>query len=149
MAPRSCAHSGCESSIPRRQAACASQRHVQIGCGHGGEVLRDVLLRVGVVLAAQLRVDGGGLIGGHARAAAESHVLLRMRHAGKSRRRLVAADQKVRLDGHHRRQRVGDDDDAHAIGQGFAHNLSLGLGEGCGQMQRNDDEQKQQGKNVF
>ena len=39
------------------------QRDVEVGGGHGREVLRDVLLRVGVAVAAELREDRGRLIG--------------------------------------------------------------------------------------
>ena len=60
------------------------QRHIHVRRGNGREVLRDVLLRVGVVFAAQQRIDGRRLVGGHPRAAAERHVLLGVRHARKS-----------------------------------------------------------------
>ena len=78
------------------------ERHVQVGRWHGGKVLGNVLLRVGVVFASQLRINRRRLIGRHARAAAKGHVLLRVGHARKSRRRLVAAHQKIRLHGDHR-----------------------------------------------
>jgi hypothetical protein len=59
------------------------ESHVKIGGGNGGEILGDILLRIGIVPAAQLGVDGGGLIRGHAGAAAKCHVLLSMGRPGK------------------------------------------------------------------
>ncbi len=93
---------------------------VEIGGGQRGVVLGDVLLGIRIVVAAQLRVDGSGLIGGHAAASAEGHVLLGVRHSGETVRRFIAADHEVGLDGDHGRQRIPDDDHVHAVGQGGA-----------------------------
>ena len=91
------------------------QGDVEVGGGHGGKVLRDVLLRIGVVLAAKLGIDGGGLVGRHAGAAAKRHVLLGVGHAGETIGRLIAADQQVGLDGNHGGERVAQDDNLHAV----------------------------------
>jgi hypothetical protein len=102
------------------------ERHVNVRRRHRLKVLRDVLLRVGVVIAAHQREDGGRLVGAHAFAAAERHMLLRVRHARKTVGRLIAADHKVGLHRHHRRQRVADDHHAHAIRQSRASGRSIG-----------------------
>ncbi len=93
------------------------ERHLEIRRRNGGEILSDGLLRVGVVIAAELRVNGGGLIGVHAGAAAKCHVLLCVRHPRKARRRLLAAHQEIQFDRDHRRQSVADDHHAQAVRQ--------------------------------
>ena len=67
--------------MPLQTRGLGLQRDIQICRRHGGEILGDVLLRVGVVLAAQFGIHGGRLIGAHSGAAAKRHVLLGMRHA--------------------------------------------------------------------
>ena len=91
------------------------QSDVEVGRRDRGEVLRDDLLGVGIVVAAQLRVDRGGLVGGHAGASAERHVLFSVGHAGEPVRRLVAADNEVGLDGDDGRKRVAHQHNAHAV----------------------------------
>ena len=102
------------------------QRHVHVGRRNGGEVLRDVLLRVRVVFAAQQRIDGRRLVGGHAGAAAEHHVLLRVRHARKAVWRLVAAHDEIGFNGGNRGERVADDDHLGAVVERGARNVGGG-----------------------
>ena len=92
------------------------QSHIQVGGGNGSEVLRDILLRIGIVPATQLSVDGGGLIRSHAGAAAKGHVLLGMGRAGKAGRRLIPADLEVQLDRDHGRQGIAHDDHLQTVG---------------------------------
>ena len=92
------------------------QRDVEI---FGGTVKRycvSAFARVGVEVAAHDAADIGELVGGEPGAAAEHHVFLRMRGAGKSVRRFVGADEIVHRGRHDRRQRVAHDDDAQAVG---------------------------------
>ena len=103
------------------------ERHVEVGCGNRGEVLGDVLLGVRVVLAAELGVDGRGLVGGHAGAAAEGHVFLGVGHAGEAVRGLIAADEEIHLHIDDWRQRVANDDHSQSVGQrGAATAVSSG-----------------------
>ena len=104
-----------------------SQRDFQVLRRHGDEILGDVLLRIGIGGAAQLRIDGGDLIPGQARAPAERHVLLRMRRSGEARGRFVAANQVVLLDGGHRRQRIAHDHHAQSVVQRSAHHRRGGV----------------------
>ena len=83
IAPRSSAHCSSESSTSCMQAESSRKRDFQIPRRHGDEVLSDVLLRVRVLAAAQLRIDRRNLIRAQARASAKRHVLLRMGHSGK------------------------------------------------------------------
>jgi hypothetical protein len=91
------------------------QGDVEIGRGYGGEVLGDVLLRVRVVAAAELRVDRRGLIGGHAGAAAKGHVLFCVRRAGEAGRGFVAANFEVEFHRHDGRQRIAHDHHLQAV----------------------------------
>ena len=61
-------------------------------------------------------IDGGGLVGGHAGAAAKGHVFLGVGHAGKVRGGLIAADHVIGFDGDHGGEGVADDDDLQAVG---------------------------------
>ncbi len=92
-----------------------AKRDVEVGGRHRREVLRDVLLRVGVAEAAKLREDRGGLIGRYARAPSERHVLLRVRHPREAGRRLVRADEIVALDRHDRGQPIANDHDSETV----------------------------------
>ena len=100
------------------------QGHVQVGGGNGGEVLGDILLGVGIVPAAQLGVDGGGLIRGHAGAAAKGHVFLGVGRAWEAGRRLISADLEVQLDRDHGRQRIAHDDHLQTVGKGGAGDVT-------------------------
>ena len=71
------------------QAESTRKRDFQILRGNVDEVLGDVLLRIGVDRAAELRIDRGDLIGAQARASAEGHMFLRVRHSGEARRRIL------------------------------------------------------------
>ena len=93
------------------------ERNVQVRGGNGGEVLGDVLLRVGIVPAAQLGVDGGGLIRGHAGAAAKGHVFFGVGRSREAGRRLIPADLEVQLHRDHGRKRVAHDDHLQAVGE--------------------------------
>ncbi len=100
------------------------QGHIQVGGGNGGEVLGDILLGVGIVPAAQLGVDGGGLIGGHAGAAAKGHVFFGVGRAGKAGRGFVSADFEVQLHRDHGRQRIAHDDYLQTVGKGGAGDVA-------------------------
>ena len=93
------------------------QRHVKILGGRGEKILRDGLLRVGVVVAAHRGGRGGNLVGGQTGTAAKHHVFGGVRGAGKIGGTFVRADAII----HHRRddgrECVGDDDDLQAVGQ--------------------------------
>ena len=91
MAPFSCAHSDCESLDSRHAGGVDAQRQFEVGRGHGGEILGDGLLGIGIVVAAELGVDGGDLIARNAAASAKQHVLLGVGRAGKSGGRFLAA----------------------------------------------------------
>ncbi len=85
------------------------QRRLQIVGGHGEIVLRDRLLRVGVEVAAHRGGNLGQLVRRQARIPPKHHVLQRVRHAGKPRRRLVRPDPVIHDRRHHRRDRVAHD----------------------------------------
>ena len=73
------------------------------------------MLRVGVEVAAEQRRDRRDLIRGEfAGRTRRGHVFLGVRHARKSRRRVVAADQIIHLLGDHGRERIAHDHDAAA-----------------------------------
>ena len=78
------------------------QRDVEILGRHREQVLREILAGVGVELAAHQAADVGELNGGEPGAAAEHHVLLGVRGAGKPRRRLIRAREIVDRGGDHR-----------------------------------------------
>ena len=103
------------------------QRHVDVRRRHRLEILRDVLLRVRIVVAAHERKNCRRLIRRHPLAPAERHVLLRVRHARKSIRRLVATHEEVRFHRHHRRQRIADDHHPHPVGESGAGDGSLSI----------------------
>ena len=92
------------------------ESNVKICCRNSVKILGDVLLRVGVVLASELRINGRRLVCRQPCASAKRHVLLRMGHARKPWRRLIAADQEIRFHCNDRSQRVAENDDAHAVG---------------------------------
>ena len=69
--------------------------NVKIRCRNSNKILGDVLLRIGVVLAPELRINGRCLICRQTCTSAKRHVLLRMGHAGKPWRRLIAAHQEI------------------------------------------------------
>jgi hypothetical protein len=60
------------------------ERNIEIRSRNRGKILRNVLLRVGVVPAPELRIDGRRLVGRQTRASAKRHVLLGMGHPRKS-----------------------------------------------------------------
>ncbi len=122
------------------------ESNIKIRGGYGGEILGDVLLRIGIIPAAELGIDGGGLVGGHARAAAKCHVLLGMGGAREAGGRLIAADVKIQLDGRHRSQRIAHDDDLQAIGQrGSRDRAGAGSGVRKGGAGGKEEQQRQQG----
>jgi len=79
-----------------------------------------------IIVAAKQGVDRGGLIGGHAGASPEGHVLLRVRHAGKAGGGFIATDLEVSFYRDDRRQSVADDDHLSAIGQRGTSDIRLG-----------------------
>ena len=125
MAPRSWSQSSRGIEHAAHAHRLDMQRHVQVLGRHGEQILRQALARVGVEVAAHDAADIGELIGGQPRAAAEHHVFLRVRRAGKAGRRLVRADQVVHRGRDHRRQRIAHDDDAQTIGQRRAQNPGI------------------------
>ena len=100
--------------------------------GDRGEVLGNALLSVGIVLAAELGINRRCLIGVHALAAAECHVLLRVRHAREPRRGFIGADEVVFLDGDNRGQPVANNDDAHPVVQRGTGDVGLAGSGKCG-----------------
>ncbi len=78
--------------------------------GNGQVILRHDLLGVGVGIAPQGGTDCGELGGGKPRTPAEHHVFLGVCHPRESLGRLVGTGEVVDLRGHHRRERVPDDD---------------------------------------
>ena len=97
------------------QAASTRKRDFQILRGNGDEILRDGLLRIGVNRAAELRVDSGDLIGAQTRASAKGHVLLRVGHSGKARRRILPPCEIILLDSRNRRQRIAHNYNAESV----------------------------------
>ena len=91
------------------------QRHFEILRGYRDEVLRDGLLRIGVDRAAELRIDGGDLIGAQPRASAKRHMLLRVSHSGETGRRIMAAREVVLLDGRNRGERIAHNHHAQPV----------------------------------
>ena len=115
MAPRSSAHCSVGVLDILHARGIHAQGDLQILGRHGDEILGYILLRIGVLVAAQLRINGGDLVGAQARAAAERHVLLGVGHAGKTGGRFVAAGDVILLYGDDRRQRVAHDHHAQAV----------------------------------
>ena len=105
------------------------QRHVKIRRGHGKEILGYAFGRVGIEITAHVGGNRAELVLAQARAAAEHHVLDRMRGTGKTFRHFVGTGQIVHLRGHHRRQRVAHDHDTQTIIQGRAGDTA---GDGFG-----------------
>ena len=104
------------------------QRHIDVSRRHRLKILRDVLLRVRVVIAAQKRKNGRRLVGRHPLASAKRHVLLRVRHAGITIGRLIPAHHEVGLDRHHRRKRVADNYHPHPIRESRTGDRGFGVG---------------------
>ena len=127
MAPRSSAHCSCGVLDVLHAGRIQPQRDFQVLGGHGDEILSDVLLRIRVLTAAQLRIDRGDLIRAQPRASAKRHVFLRMGHSRETRGRFVAARQVVLLHGDHRRQRIPHNHHAQTILQGGPDNRVAGL----------------------
>ena len=94
-----------------------AQGDFQIFRRRGEKILRDGLLRVGVVIAAERGGNGGKLVGGQTRAAAKHHVFGGVRRAGKSGGRFVGADAIIDHRGDDGRDGVADDDDLQAVRQ--------------------------------
>ncbi len=122
-----------------------AQRQFQILSGHGDEVLRDVLLRIGVGTSAQLGIDRGNLIAREPFAAAEGHVFLSMGGAGKACGSVLAANQIIFVDCGDGRERIAHDDDAQTVVEGSSKDAGCRVrcvGRACGnykygQQQRN------------
>ena len=107
------------------------QRDVEILRGDGEDVLRHRLLRRGVEVAAERGAHVRELRRGEIRAAAEHHVLQRMRHAREPRRRLVRAREIGHADRDDRGERVLDDHHPEAVVERCAlHNGRRGLHNG-------------------
>ena len=100
-----------------------AQGHFQILGRRGEEILREGLLGVGVKIAAQTGGDVGQLVGGKTGSAPEHHVLRRVSHAREIGRAFVRADFVIDDGCDHRRERVGHDDDAQAVGQSRADDI--------------------------
>ena len=64
IAPRSWSHSAWVLSA-RGGRQPGLEGDAQVSRGHGGKKLGNVLLGIGIVLAAKLGVDGRGLVGAH------------------------------------------------------------------------------------
>ncbi len=90
---------------------------------HRGVILRDVLLSLGIIVPAELRVKRRDLVAGQPRAAAESHVFLRMRHPRKSVGAFIRSCKIILLDGHNRRERIAHHDHAQAVSQSHPANV--------------------------
>ena len=75
------------------------------------------MLRIRVGAAAELRVDRRNLIGAEARASAERHMLLGMRHPRESGGRVLAASEIVLFERGDWSQRVAHDDDAESVAE--------------------------------
>ncbi len=112
-----------ESTTPAMRIASMCKRDVEILGRHGEEILGHALARVGVEIAAHDAADVGELIGGESRAAAKHHVLLRVRHPGKSLRRLIGAHQVIDRGRDHRRQRIAHDDHPQPVRQRLPRDL--------------------------
>jgi hypothetical protein len=124
--------------IDATQAGCLGlQCYVEVGGGHGGEVLGDILLGVGIVAATQLGVDGGCLIGGHAGAAAEGHVFLSVSRAGEAGRGFVSTNFEVQLHRDDGRQGAVHNDYLQTVGKSGAGDVA-----GIRSMQREHGEQE-------
>ena len=80
---------------PMHASGLDLESNVKIRCWNRGKILGNVLLRIGVVLAPELRINGRRLVCRQPCASAKRHVLLRMGHAGKPWRRLIAAHQEI------------------------------------------------------
>ena len=121
---------------------------VEVLGGHREHVLRHRLLRGGVELAAHGRAQVGELRGRELAAAAEHHVLLRVRHPGEAGGRLVGPDEVVHRRRHHGRQRIPDDHHLEAVVEGGAQDLArAGVGvrrarTGHGREQHDGDQEE-------
>jgi len=102
------------------------QRNIKVRCWDGRIVLGDVLLGVRIVFAAELRVDGGRLIGAHPRASAKSHVFLGVGHAWKAGGGFISANEEIGLNGDHRCEGIADNDHMHSVSQCNPRNWRLG-----------------------
>ncbi len=101
------------------------QRNLQILRRHSHKVLRDVLLRIGILVTAQLRVNRRDLIRAEAGAPAERHMLLRVRRSRKTRGRFVAPGDVILFDRHDRRQRIAHDYDAKPVVERGANDICI------------------------
>ena len=91
------------------------QREVDVLRRNGREVLGDVLLRIGVARASELRVNRRCLRSADSVTSAKGHVLLRMGHSGESLRRFIGARDVVLFYSRDGRQRIADDNHAHTV----------------------------------
>jgi len=124
------------------------QRDVEILGRHREQVLREILAGVGVELAAHQAADVGELNGGEPGAAAEHHVLLGVRGAGKPRRCLVRAHQVVDGGRDHGCQGVAHDDHLQPVGERRPQHIVVhldGRPAGLRRSRRGDTGQCQQG----
>lgn len=99
------------------------QGQFQILSGRGEKILGDGLLGVRVEIAAEHGGDIRELIAGKSGAAAKHHVFGGMGGAGKAWRRFVGTDLVIDDGCDHGGERIMNDDDAHAVGEGFAEDF--------------------------
>jgi hypothetical protein len=93
------------------------ERHIDILGRNREQILRQAFARVRVEVTAHDAADICQLVGRQARAAAEHHVLLGMRHAGEPGRGFVRPHKIVDRRRDHGRQRVPHDDDPQPVGE--------------------------------
>jgi len=149
MAPRSCDHSCCESSIPCMQAASTSRATSKICCRNSRKILGDVLLRIGVVLASEFahKWQTSGLpstlrIRETPYAPAHGHAWKTGGVSSPPTRKFVSTvttGAKV----------LRENDDTHAVGQCGAHSFRLILSGGRLSTYPEPSEQEQQRYNVL
>jgi len=101
------------------------QGDLQVFSRRGEKILRDGLLRIGVVIAAHRRRSGRELVSAQTRTASKHHVFHRVRGAGKFRRTFVRADAVIDHRGDDGGERVGNDDDFQPVGEGGAQNVLI------------------------
>ena len=93
------------------------ESHAEIVRRHGVGVFGDGLRRAGVVDAAEQGAEFGELVAVQPFAAAEHHVLQRVRGAGKAGRRIVGAGEIAKFRGDDGGQLVGHDHHAQSVGE--------------------------------
>ena len=108
-------------------------------------------MRICVAIASKLREHSSGLVSGDARASPKRHVLLRMRHAGKSRGRFLAAGKVVEIHRGNVGQRIADYHDAQPVIERRAldGNRFDGLGMAAYQENGGDEQCTVEGAHLF